>query len=140
MNNTLSRVAHAVLRIGIALLFIEHGIQKFGLLGGMGPQPQPLSWTAVGPTASATGLTRLVVAGWIEVIGGALLIAGFLTRPVAFILLLEMVVAFFWGPHFSRGGSPLQNGGEIPLFYACAFAFLAAAGAGPLSVDERTKS
>jgi hypothetical protein len=30
----------------------------------------------------------------------------------------------------------MQNGGEIPLLYACVFAFLAAYAAGPLSVDE----
>jgi putative oxidoreductase len=51
------------------------------------------------------------------------------------VLLVEMVVAFFLA-HFPRGGSPMQNGGEIPLLYAWVFAFLAAHAAGPLSVDE----
>jgi putative oxidoreductase len=74
-----------------------------------------------------------------ELVGGALLIAGFLTRPVAAVLLVEMVVAFFLA-HFPRGGSPMQNGGEIPLLYACVFAFLAAHAAGPLSVDEAITS
>jgi putative oxidoreductase len=140
MNSTLVRVAHAVLRIGVALLFIEHGLQKFGYLGGLGAPCTSCSWTAVGATAASIGIPRLIAAGWIELIGGALLIAGFLTRPVAAILFLEMIIAFFIGPHFPKGGSPLQNGGEIPLFYACVFFFLAIAGAGAFSVDERMRS
>ena len=138
MNSTLGGVTHAVLRIGTALLFIEHGFQKFGYLGGLAGPCQSCSWTAVGATAASIGLTRLQVAGWMELVGGALLIAGFLTRPVSAILLLEMIVAFFWS-HFPNGGSPMQNVGEIPLLYACVFAFLAAHGAGPLSVDERAR-
>ena len=139
MTSTLGRLTHGVLRIGTALLFIEHGFQKFGYLGGLAAPCESCSWTAIGGTAASIGLTRLQVAGWMELVGGALLIAGFLTRPVAAILLLEMIVAFFIGPHFPRGGSPLQNGGEVPLLYACVFAFLAAHGAGPLSVDERAR-
>ncbi len=138
MNNTLGRLTHAVLRIGTALLFIEHGFQKFGYLGGLGAPCEACSWTAVGATAAAIGLTRLQVAGWMELVGGALLVAGFLTRPVSAILLLEMIVAFFLA-HFPRGGSPMQNIGEVPLLYACIFAFLAVHGAGPLSVDERPR-
>jgi putative oxidoreductase len=133
MNNPLQRATHAILRIGTGLLFVEHGFQKFGFLGGLGGPC--CAWNATGPTAAAIGLTRLQVAGWMELVGGALLIAGFLTRPVAAVLLVEMVVAFFLA-HFPRGGSPMQNGGEIPLLYACVFAFLAAHAAGPLSVDE----
>jgi putative oxidoreductase len=133
------RATHAILRIGVAVLFMEHALQKFGLLGGVGPQTPPLSWTAMGATVFPIGLTRLVVAGWMELIGGLLLTIGVLTRPVAVVLLAEMIIAFFWA-HFPRGGSPLQNGGEITLVYALVFAYLAAAGAGPFSVDERTAS
>jgi putative oxidoreductase len=37
--------------------------------------------------------------------------------------------------HFPRGGWPIQNMGELPLLYALVFAFLAAAGSGPASID-----
>lgn len=139
MNSTLGRLTHGVLRVGTALLFIEHGFQKFGYLGGLSAPCESCSWAAIGGTAASIGLTRLQVAGWMELVGGTLLVAGFLTRPVSAILLLEMIVAFFLA-HFPRGGSPMQNVGEIPLLYACVFAFLAAHGAGPLSVDERLRS
>ena len=128
MNSTLRGGTHAILRVGSALLFIEHGLQKvFGVMGGFGG----------GGTAPLVSLFGL--AGYMELIGGVLLIVGFLTRPVAVVLLAEMIVAFFYA-HFPMGGWPVQNFGEIPLIYACIFAFLAANGAGPFSVDERAKS
>lgn len=136
MNSTLGRTTHVVLRVGIALLFFSHGLQKFGYLGGMAGPCETCSWTAVGGTAAQIGLTRLVVAGWMEIVGGILLLAGALTRPVAFVLFLEMVVAFVM-VHAPRGGSPMQNAGEIPLLYALVFLFLAGVGGGPFSVDER---
>ena len=138
MNRTLAGFTHALLRIGTALLFFEHGLQKLGYLGGLGAPCQTCSWTAVGQTAAAIGLTRLQVAGWMELIGGLLLIVGFLVRPVSAILLLEMLIAFFL-VHGPRGGSPMQNAGEIPLLYALVFAFLTVHGAGPASVDESMK-
>ena len=101
MNNPLQRATHAILRIGTGLLFIEHGFQKFGFLGGLGGPC--CAWNATGPTAAAIGLTRLQVAGWMELVGGALLIAGFLTRPVAAVLLVVwLVVREVAGVRFAR--------------------------------------
>ena len=39
--------------------------------------------------------TLLVVAAWMEVIGGALVALGLFTRPVAFLLSGEMAVGYF---------------------------------------------
>jgi putative oxidoreductase len=111
--------AHALLRIGAGLLFLQHALQKlFGLLGGT---PVPLS-------------SMLGAAGVIELVGATLLVLGLWTRPVALVLAGEMVAAFLIA-HLPRGGWPIQNGGELPLLYALIFLFLAAAGAGPASVD-----
>ena len=111
--------AHALLRIGAGLLFLQHGLQKlFGLLGG----------TQV-PLASMLG-----AAGIIELVGATLLVLGLWTRPVALVLAGEMLAAFVIA-HLPRGGWPIQNGGELPLLYVLVFLFLAAAGAGPASVD-----
>jgi putative oxidoreductase len=46
------------------------------------------------------------------------------------------MLAAFAIAHLPRGGWPIQNAGELPLLYALVFLFLAAAGAGPVSVDE----
>jgi putative oxidoreductase len=57
------------------------------------------------------------------------------TRPVAVVLVGEMISAYFIA-HVSQGGWPIQNQGELALLYASVFTFLAGNGAGPLSVDE----
>lgn len=117
--------AHALLRVGAGAQFLQHGLQKmFGLLGGFGGTP--------GATAPLTSL--LGVAGIIEVAGGVLLVLGLWTRPVAVVLLGHMVAAYLIA-HAPQGGWPIENGGELALLYALVFAFLAAAGAGPASLD-----
>ncbi|MGH9693360.1 MAG: DoxX family protein, partial [Bryobacteraceae bacterium] len=62
----------SILRIVAAVLFIEHGMQK--ILGfpasPHSPEMFSLTW----------------VAGMMELIGGALLILGLFTRPIAFLL------------------------------------------------------
>jgi putative oxidoreductase len=122
----IEEATHAVFRIGVGLLFLQHGLQKvFGMLGGFGGTPG-----ATAPLGSLLG-----VAGLMELIGGALLVVGFLVRPVAAVLVLEMLVAFAKA-HLPRGGWPIQNGGELALLFALAFVFLAGHGAGRASVDS----
>jgi putative oxidoreductase len=123
MLGTLGPTAHAILRIGAGLLFLQHGLQKvFGMLGGN-----------IQPIASQLG-----IAGVLELVGGILLILGVATRPVALVLLAEMIAAYVIA-HVPRGAAPIRNGGELALLYAIIFAFLATHGAGPLSVDRAKK-
>lgn len=122
----LKEVAHAVLRIGAGLLFIQHGVQKiFGVFGGLGT-----------PGATAPLMSLMGVAGLLEFVGGSLIVLGLLTRPTALLLIVEMIAAFVIA-HLPRGGFPIENQGELALLYACVFVFLAANGAGPLSIDGR---
>ena len=117
-NATFITFAHTAFRIGVGLLFLQHGLQKlFGLLGG---KPVPIS-------------SLMGVAGILEFAGGILLIAGLFVRPVAALLTIEMLVAFAKA-HLPRGGMPIQNGGELPLLFAMAFLMLAAYGAGAFSL------
>jgi putative oxidoreductase len=119
--------AVAILRIGTGLLFMQHGLQKlFGLFGGFGGTPG-----ATAPLMSQMGL-----AGVLEVGGGLLLVLGLFVRPVALILLIEMIAAYVMA-HLPNGAAPIQNGGELALLYAFIFLFLAARGAGPASVDAK---
>lgn len=115
---------HAILRIGAALLFMQHGAMKlFGAFGGIDGQ---------GGTVEL--MSQMGVAGVIEVFGSLLIIVGFLTRPVAAIMFIEMLAAY-WIVHMPQGGFPVQNGGELPLLFALIWLFLVGNGAGPWSVD-----
>ncbi len=83
-------------------------------------------------------MTLMGLAAVLELGGGALILLGFLTRPVAFILSGEMAVAYFMA-HAPGGFWPAQNKGELAVLYSFVFLDLAAAGAGPLSVDAMRK-
>ena len=123
MSSDLGRGAHALLRIAAGLLFLQHGLQKlFGFFGGIQGSTVPL-------------LSQLGFAGILETAGGLFLIIGLFTRPVAALLIAEMIAAYFIA-HAPQGTWPIQNQGELALLYASIFAFLAANGAGPLSMDE----
>jgi putative oxidoreductase len=129
MPGTLASIApwtHALLRIGVGLLYMQHGLQKlFGMFGGMD-----------GAGATVPLVSQMGLAGVLETFGGLLLVLGLLTRPVTFVLAGEMLVAFLQA-HLPRGGVPLQNGGELALLYMLVFLFLVGHGAGPLSIDAR---
>lgn len=113
----------AVLRILVALLFIEHGTQKLFSFPVAPPFPNPAAFTL------------LWFAAVLEVVGGLLIVLGLATRPVAFILSGEMAVAYFMA-HAPRGFFPVVNGGEGAILYTFVFLYLAAAGAGAWSLDR----
>lgn len=116
---------HALLRVVTGALFMQHGLQKlFGLL--VGPE-RP--WTGAPPAFS-----QFWFAGVLELFGGALIVLGLLTRPVAFLLAGEMAVAYFQA-HFPRSFFPIMNGGEHVVLFCFVFLYLFATGAGPYSVD-----
>ena len=78
------------------------------------------------------------VAAWIELVFGALLMAGLFTRQVAFILSGEMAFAYFLGHMFKTGEPvfhPLNNGGSLAIALCFACLYIATAGGGPISVD-----
>ena len=109
----------SLLRIVAGLLYIPHGAQK--LFGAFGDQPAEL-------------LSLIWLAGVLEVFGGLMILAGWYTRPVAFILSGQMAVAY-WLRHAPDGFWPILNGGELAAFYCFAYLFLSAAGGGNWSVD-----
>ena len=74
------------------------------------------------------------LAGVLEVFGGLLILLGLFTRPVAAILGLEMIIAYFRA-HFPQGPVPYLNRGELALLYMSVWIFLAGNGAGPWSLD-----
>lgn len=119
--NALAPYFLALLRIVAALLFISHGTMK--ILGFPASDFQP-------PLLSIFGL-----AGILEIVGGALLLFGFLTRPVAFLLAGMMAVAYFM-VHAGQAFVPAQNGGEPAVLFCFVFLYLVFAGPGAFAVDN----
>ncbi|RYY32965.1 MAG: DoxX family protein, partial [Sphingomonadales bacterium] len=74
----------------------------------------------------------------IELVGGALLLIGLFTRPVAFIASGMCAVGYFFA-HAGKGLYPSVNGGEAIMLYCFIFLYLAAAGGGAWSVDAARK-
>jgi putative oxidoreductase len=116
--------ALAVLRIVTAYLIIPHGTAK--LFGA----PHQAMFDGL-ELVSLLGL-----AGILEVFGGALLLIGLFTRPVAFVLCGFMAAAYFIG-HAGQGSVllPILNQGELAVLYCFVLLYFAFAGAGAWSVD-----
>ncbi|GLK71972.1 DoxX family protein [Ancylobacter dichloromethanicus] len=124
MIATLTRLAPhilSLLRIASALLLLQHGTTK--VLGFPATQMTGVDLT------SPPG-----IAGIIELVGGALLLVGLFSRPVAFILSGMTAVAYFM-VHAPQNFFPLVNGGELAALYCFVFLYLTFAGPGPWSVD-----
>ena len=115
-----------LLRIVLGYTFMLHGMAK--LFG-------------VPHVAMFDGLqlfSLMGLAGVLELVGGVLLILGWFTRPVAFILSGQMAVAYFM-MHAGNDNFwlPLLNQGEAAVLYSFAFLYLSVAGAGAFSIDNR---
>jgi putative oxidoreductase len=119
--SALSPYALALLRIVVALLFIEHGTMK--LFGFPAATPMEIS------LFSLMGLAALL-----EIFGGLLLLVGLFTRPVAFVLSGEMAVAYFMA-HAPQSFWPAVNQGEAAILFCFVFLALVFVGAGAFSVD-----
>jgi putative oxidoreductase len=120
--------AYALLRIVFGFMYMCHGLSKiFGLWGGQKPE-----------------MPIMVVGGWIELIGGAMILIGLLTPLAAFIASGEMAVAFFkfhyLSPDPNNPGQhhpflPIQNGGDLAVIYCFLALYMVFRGAGLFSVD-----
>jgi putative oxidoreductase len=111
----------SLLRVMTALLFLEHGTGKIFSFPPLPPTPMPTA--------------MLIGTGIVELIGGVLVLVGFLTRPTAFVLSGYMAVGYFM-VHAPMGFFPVLNFGEMAIMFCFVFLYLAAVGAGPYSVDK----
>src|SRR5262245_38395654 len=74
------------------------------------------------------------IAGLLETVGGTLILLGWFTRPVSFVLSGEMAVAYFYG-HAPQGFWPVVNQGTPAILFCFLFLYLSSAGAGAWSID-----
>ena len=109
---------YAALRIVSGFMFIFHGVQKLAKV------------------MDGTAMWIHQIAGPIEVIGGALIMIGLYTSRAAF-LASGLMASAYWYAHASRGGWPIDNGGELAIMFCFAFLYIASRGSGMWSVDSK---
>jgi len=110
----------SALRAMTGLLLLQHGTTKF------------LSFPPTQMSGASDPIS--LASGSLELVGGALIVIGLFTRPVAFILSGFTAVAYFMA-HAPSSFYPIVNQGELAILYCFAFLYLSAAGAGPWSLD-----
>ena len=115
-----------VLRIVAAFMFIQAGTMKlFAFPMGMPPDD-----------STAQFMSQVWIGGFLEVFGGAMILLGLFTRPVAFILAGEMAVAYFQF-HAPQSFWTIVNGGGQAVLYCFLWLYFSAAGAGSWSLDAK---
>jgi putative oxidoreductase len=119
----------ALLRIVAAFMFIVAGTMKLFAF----PVGVPL------PGGTVPFLSQAWIGAVLEVVGGTLLLVGFLTRPAAFVLSGEMAVAYFQF-HAPKSFWPNVNGGMPAVLYCFLWLYFSAAGPGSWSLDARRGS
>jgi putative oxidoreductase len=124
-RSTATEVVYNCLRVVASWVYLQHGLQKYGFLGGFGPNggsvhfPSLMGW-----------------AGLIEITCGVLILIGLFTRVVAFIASGEMAFAYFLA-HAPHGGPlfTIHNHGEVPAILAFLFLYVSLVGPGAYSLD-----
>lgn len=123
-----------ILRLGLGIIFVGHGLQKaFGLFGGSGIEI--FSKTLLGLGFSPGWLWAYLVA-YIELIGGLFLIIGLFVRTFSFLFILIMSVALF-KVHLSKGFFITNGGFEYNFLIICVCVALIIMGSGKLGINNR---
>ncbi|GAA4471421.1 DoxX family protein [Rhodococcus olei] len=120
-------LALLIARVGIGIIFVAHGWQKFFTNGIDKTQVAFDGMGAPMPDLSA------ILAASVELGGGLLLIVGLLTPIAGILLFLDMLGAFFI-VHADQGLF-MPMGYELVLALGVSSLLIAAVGAGRLSVD-----
>ncbi len=121
-------LALLVLRVALGVVMFAHGYQK--VFGGLHHHAQ---------FVSSLGLPAWLgyVSSFTEFLGGALILVGFLTRPAALAICINLSVAIA-KVHWKNGllGAPDRPGYQFPLALAAIAFALIFLGAGPIAVDH----
>jgi len=118
--NRSSDILYFLFRVMVGFLFMQHGLQKLGLLSG--------EFHVEG----FMGFMGFI--GVCELAGGLALLLGILVRLVAFLGVIELIGAYTTA-HMGNGLLPIANKGELALLFIATFLILFIYGAKKWSLE-----
>ena len=136
LRERMEPLSYLLLRVALGLMLMTHGIPK--ILGrSHGSMADPMAGS-VNLIANVLHLPFAPLIGWfialLEGVGGLMLALGFLTRIVAPMVVVQMlVICYLLAPTFPW----IDRGYEYPLMLVFAALCIAARGGGPVSIDAR---
>ena len=122
-------------RVLVSAMYITHG---YGKLFGENPQPfmgGGITTVNIGDVISLPmpfEVNALFLAGSIELFGGLLILVGLWTHLIAFVAMLNMLMAYLIA-HIAW--FPTLNNGELAAMYFLTYLILFTFGPGPVSAD-----
>ena len=125
-------ISWPLIRIATGLFFVPHGMQTlFGFWdGGLNRTAAEFARSGLEPA-----MFWATYIGSLEFFGGLLIAGGFLTRPLAILLLGFMAVAAFY-VHVEIGWFWRGGGAEVPLYLMVICLAVLIRGGGPMSLDR----
>jgi putative oxidoreductase len=134
LYTALTPYAELLLRTGMGLILVVHGLQKFfGWFGGAGIERTAQLLEKFGYSAP---LFWTYVIACLETFGGILLVIGFLVRPVAFGFVIFMIFAVHY-TSTTGGFIWFRGGSEYSIVILLISVYYLIHGAGPLSLDHK---
>jgi putative oxidoreductase len=128
LDDAVQPIAYLLLRLVAGGFLVAHGWPKWQ--AGVGAFAEGLVRRGLEP---ALPLAWMVVS--LEMVGGALIAAGLLTRPAAFAAALHLAFITFW-VLWPAGFAWARGGWEFAAMWATVMLYIATKGGGPWSLDR----
>ncbi len=111
-------ILYFLFRVLVGFLFLQHGLQKLGLLEG---------------AFAVQGFMGFI--GLCELAGGLAILVGLWVRLVAVLGVIELIGAYITA-HMENGLLPITNRGELALLFVATFLVLLVHGARKWSLEK----
>ena len=122
--------AYLLLRVVAGAMLIPHGWPK--LMAG----PAAVAAGAMTRRGIEPAYAVALIAIFLELVGAACIILGFLTRPIALLLVIEFVIIVYSHATMQGWGAGV-NGAEFSFLWLFVFVYILVRGGGSHSVDAK---
>ena len=121
--------AYLLLRVTAGAMLIPHGWPKL-MAGPAAVAAGTMARRGIEPAYAAA-----CIAIFLEIVGAACIILGFLTRPIALLLVIEFAIIVKL--HLAAGWGVGRGGAEFAFLWLIVFVYILTRGGGKYSVDAK---